>query len=62
MFFDEAAQEWRAHPDCTCGQGNDYKLRAINRPCYCSFLNPLDSKGVPIRYPVMEALRKRDLV
>jgi hypothetical protein len=44
MWWDEANRQWRAHPDCRCGNHD---------PCYCQGLRPLDRFGIPIDYPVL---------
>lgn len=48
MWWDEARREWRKHPDCTCDRD----------PCLCPYLRPLDQFGIPMPYPIMDALRE----
>lgn len=57
MWFDENAREWKAHPECKCGQFADWTERGINRPCYCMCLSPLDKDGNVLDYELINALR-----
>lgn len=59
MVWNEKDRRWMPHPDCTCGQFEVWKLRGINRPCYCRWLRPLDWEGRPERFPILDALAGR---
>lgn len=58
MWWNEAERRYEAHPDCRCGQAEDWQ-RGKNRPCYCMFLRPLDGKGQPIPNVVIDGLREQ---
>lgn len=60
MFWSESKREWQPHPDCTCGQADDWK-RGKYRHCRCHFLRPLGMDGKPVEFPLMDELRAAHL-